>query len=152
MKQIKGTSNQILEIDLESQTHEVYEVTTRERRLFLGAKGLGLKLLFDRMIPGKDPLGPDNIIAFMPGVLMGTGGPCSGRFAALTKSPLTGIMVTSSCGGPFGLALKTTGWDGLIIKGKAASPLYLDITEHGVAFKNAQDLWGMEIPDAQGIA
>lgn len=151
MKQIKGTSNQILEIDLESQTHEVYEVTARERRLFLGAKGLGLKLLFDRMIPGKDPLGPDNIIAFMPGVLMGTGGPCSGRFAALTKSPLTGIMVTSSCGGPFGLALKTTGWDGLIIKGKAASPLYLDITEHGVAFKNAKDLWGMEIPDAQAV-
>ena len=151
MKQIKGTSNQILEIDLESQTHEVYEVTARERRLFLGAKGLGLKLLFDRMIPGKDPLGPDNIIAFMPGVLMGTGGPCSGRFAALTKSPLTGIMVTSSCGGPFGLALKTTGWDGLIIKGKAASPLYLDITEHGVAFKDAKDLWGMEIPDVQAV-
>ncbi len=56
MKQIKGTNNQILEIDLESQTHEIYVVTARERRLFLGAKGLGLKLLFDRMIPGKDPL------------------------------------------------------------------------------------------------
>jgi len=79
MKQIKGTSNKILEIDLESQSHEIYEVTARERRLFLGAKGLGLKLLFDRMTSGKDPLGPDNIIAFLPGVLMGTGGPCSGR-------------------------------------------------------------------------
>ena len=151
MKQIKGTSNQILEIDLESQIYEIYEVTARERRLFLGAKGLGLKLLFDRMIPGKDPLGPDNIIAFMPGVLMGTGGPCSGRFDAITKSPLTGIMVTSSCGGPFGLALKTAGWDGLIIKGKAASPIYLDITEHGVKFKDAKDLWGLEIPDCQAV-
>lgn len=151
MKQITGTGNQILEIDLGSQTHEIYEVTSRERRLFLGAKGLGLKLLFDRMTPGKDPLGPDNMIAFMPGVLMGTGGPCSGRFEAVTKSPLTGIMVCSSCGGPFGLALKTAGWDGLIIKGKASSPLYLDISEHGVAFKDAKDLWGMEIPEAQAV-
>ena len=149
MKQITGTGNRVLEVDLENQTHEIYKVTFDERRLFLGAKGLGLKLLYDRMIPGKDPLGPDNIIAFMPGVLMGTGGPCSGRFEALTKSPLTGIMITSSCGGPFGLALKTAGWDGLLIKGKASSPLYLDITEEGVEFKDAKELWGMEIPEAQ---
>ncbi|MCK5096703.1 MAG: aldehyde ferredoxin oxidoreductase family protein [Desulfobacteraceae bacterium] len=151
MKQIKGTSNRVLEVDLENQTHEIYKVTADERRLFLGAKGLGLKLLFDRMTPGKDPLGPDNIIAFMPGVLMGTGAPCSGRFDAVAKSPLTGIMVTSSCGGPFGLALKTAGWDGLLIKGKAFSPLYLDITKDGVEFKDAKDIWGMEIGEAQAV-
>ncbi len=151
MKQIRGTSNKILEIDLKTQTHEIYEVSPQERRLYLGAKGLGLKLLYDRMTPGKDPLGPDNIIALMPGVLMGTGGPSSGRFAAITKSPLTGIMVTSSCGGPFGLALKTAGWDGLLIKGKAKFPIYLDITEHGVEYKDAKNIWGMEIPDAQAV-
>jgi len=149
MKQIQGTSNKILEVNLETQTHEIYEVTSQERKLYLGAKGLGLKLLYDRMTPGEDPLGPDNIIAFMPGVLMGTGGPSSGRFEAITKSPLTGIMITSSCGGPFGLALKTAGWDGIIIKGKAKFSLYLDITEHGVEYKDAKDIWGMEIPDAQ---
>jgi len=151
MKQIQGTSNKILEVNLETQTHEIYEVTSLERRHYLGAKGLGLKLLYDRMAPGIDPLGQDNIIAFMPGVFMATGGPCSGRFAAITKSPLTGIMVTSSCGGPFGIALKTSGWDGIIIKGKAKSSLYLDITEHGVEYKDASNLWGMEIPDIQAV-
>ena len=109
MKQIIGTSNKILEIDLNTKIQTIYEVTDHERRLFLGAKGLGLKLLFDRMAPGTDPLGPENMIALMPGVLMGTGGPCSGRFEAISKSPLTGIMITSSCGGPFGLSLKTAG-------------------------------------------
>ena len=151
MKQIRGTSNKVLEIDLTSQIHSIHEITRIDRQQFLGAKGLGLKLLFDRMIPGVDPLGPDNIIAFMPGVLIGTGAPCSGRFEAITKSPLTGIMVTSSCGGPFGLHLKTAGWDGLLIKGKSASPTYLDINEHGVEFKDAKDLWGLEIPDAQEV-
>lgn len=151
MKHIKGTSNKILEVDLGNKTHKIIEVTSQERRLFLGAKGLGLKLLFDRLTPGNDPLGPDNMIAFMPGVLIGTGGPCSGRFDAVTKSPLTGIMVTSSCGGPFGLALKTAGWDGLIVKGQAASPTILDITENGVEYMDARDVWGMEIPDAQAV-
>lgn len=55
MKQIRGTSNRVLEIDLTHQTHKIYEVTRQERRQFLGGKGLGLKLLFDRMMPGSDP-------------------------------------------------------------------------------------------------
>ncbi len=151
MKQIIGTSNRILEVDLSTKTHSAYEVTDSERRLFLGAKGLGLKLLFDRMMSGTDPLGPDNMIAFMPGVLMGTGGPCSGRFEAISKSPLTGIMITSSCGGPFGLSLKTAGWDGLIIKGKADTPHFLDITQKGATFEDATHLWGKDIPETQAV-
>ncbi len=151
MKQIIGTSNRVLEVDLNEKSYDVYSVEPQERQLYLGAKGLGLKLLYDRMKPGVDPLGPENIIAFMPGILMGTGGLCSGRFDTITKSPLTGIMVSSSCGGPFGLALKTAGWDGLIIKGKTNSPVYLDIDETGIQFIDAVDLWGLEIPDAQSI-
>ncbi len=151
MKRIIGTSNKILEIDLNTKIQTIYEVADHERRLFLGAKGLGLKLLFDRMTPGTDPLGPDNIIAFMPGVLMGTGGPCSGRFEAVSKSPLTGIMITSSCGGPFGFSLKTAGWDGLIVKGKADDPIFLDITDKGVTFEDAAHLWGKNIPDTQAV-
>jgi aldehyde:ferredoxin oxidoreductase len=149
MEQIVGTSNRVLEVDLNTQTSSVYMVSDHERKQFIGAKGLGLKLLWDRLQPGIDPLGPDNIIAFMPGVLMGTGGPCSGRFEAITKSPLTGIMITSSCGGPFGMSLKTAGWDGLIIKGRAESPQFLEINKDGVRFEDATHLWGKEIPESQ---
>ena len=66
MKEIKGTNNKILEVNLSKKSVEIYTVVYRERQLFLGAKGLGLKLLFDRLTPGCDPLGPENIIAFMP--------------------------------------------------------------------------------------
>jgi aldehyde:ferredoxin oxidoreductase len=149
MREIIGTSNKILEVDLNTKTVSEYEVSKRERLLYLGAKGLGLKLLYDRLRPGCDPLGPNNIIALMPGILMGTGGPCSGRFETIAKSPLTGILGTSSCGGPFGMALKTAGWDGLLISGKADAPTYLHITEAGVEFKDASHLWGKEIPVAQ---
>lgn len=151
MEKVEGCSNRILEVDLTAQTCSVIEIDNELRRMYLGAKGLGLKLLYDRMRPGADPLGPENWLAFMPGVLMGTGAPCSGRFAAITKSPLTGIMVSSSCGGPFGMAFKTAGWDGLLITGRAASPVWLDIRADGVDFQDATDLWGKEIPEAQAV-
>jgi aldehyde:ferredoxin oxidoreductase len=144
MKEIIGTSNRILEVDLTLSKVGIYEVKPRERRLYLGGKGLGLKLLYDRLQAGTDPLGEENILAFMPGVLMGTGAPCSGRFAAVTKSPLTGIMVASSCGGPFGMALKTAGWDGLLVRGKAAKPSCLIVSSEGVEFRDAGELWGLD--------
>lgn len=149
MKEILGTSNRILEVDLNRSKVDICQVKPEERRLYLGGKGLGLKLLYDRLKPGTDPLGEDNLLAFMPGVLMGTGAPCSGRFAALTKSPLTGIMVASSCGGPFGMNLKTAGWDGLLVRGKAAKPTYLVITSEGVEFREAGELWGLDTVETQ---
>lgn len=149
MQEIVGTGNRILEVDLSSKRANIYQVKPRERRLYLGGKGLGLKLLYDRLRPAADPLGEENIVALMPGVLMGTGAPCSGKFAALTKSPLTGIMAASSCGGPFGMSLKTAGWDGLLIRGKAAEPTYLVITSTGVEFKDASSLWGKDTRSTQ---
>ena len=151
MQEIIGTSNRILEVDLTKKIFAVYEVPAEDLRLYLGGKGLALKLLYDRMEPGTDPLGPDNMIAFHTGVLMGTGAPCSGRFAAVTKSPLTGIMTSCSCGGPFGMALKTSGWDGLIVKGKSNSPVYLYIDSKGAEFRDAKKLWKMDTQKVQDV-
>ncbi len=151
MKEIIGTSNRVLEVDLGAKSFEVYTVSESERQMYLGGKGLGLKLVYDRLSPGADPLGPDNILAFMPGVLMGTGAPCSGRFAAVTKSPLTGLIGTASCGGPFGMQLKTAGWDGLLIRGSSETPLQLIITAEGVEFKEASALWGKGTTETQQL-
>ncbi len=149
MDEIIGCGNRILYIDLTGKTWELFEVTEADRRMYLGGKGLGLKLLFDRLKPGIDPLGPDNLIAVMPGVIMGSGGPCSGRFAAVTKSPLTGIMASSSCGGPFGMQLKTAGYDGLIIRGRSDLPCTIHLGHDSVEFKDAVHLWGLDAMAAQ---
>jgi len=150
MKPIVGTRNRILDINLSDGSISEFQIDTRERRRYLGGKGLGLKLLYDRMDLGTDPLGEHNTLAFMMGVLMGTGAPCSGRFSAVTKSPLTGIMVHSSCGGPFGMAFKTAGFDGLLITGKAASSVVIDIDANGAQIKDGSDLWGLDTRETQG--
>lgn len=144
MAEIIGTSNRVLEIDLSTKQITEIQVTDQDRQLYMGGKGLGLKLLYDRLRPGADPLGEENIIALMMGVIMGTGATCSGRFVALTKSPLTGILMSSSCGGPFGMAVKTAGYDGLLVRGKADGPCYLEVTSDGVQFCDATELWGKD--------
>ena len=149
MQEITGTSNRILEVDLSTKSFSVFEVPEKDRELYLGGKGLGLKLFYDRVAPGIDPLGEKNALIFTMGVFMGTGAPCAGRFAAVCKSPLTGIMGTASSGGPFGMALKTSGWDGIIITGKAKSPTYLYIDSDGVQFKAAKAIWGKDTQEAQ---
>lgn len=149
MKEITGTSNRVLSVDLSNKKSEIVEISVYDRENYLGGKGLALKLLFDRLKPGTDPLGRENVFIVMTGVLTGTGAPCSGRFSAVTKSPLTGIIAHSSCGGPFGMALRTSGWDGIIIKGKAKSPVYLVIDSQGVTFNSATKLWGKDTAASQ---
>ncbi len=149
MKKIIGTSNRLLEINLSKQSIKVTKIDPKDREMYLGGKGLGLKLLYDRMKPGIDPLSEDNMIAFMMGVFIGTGAPCTGRWDAITKSPLTGIMVTSSCGGPFGTALKTAGYDGLLLSGKADKPVYIRIDDKGATIEDASHLWGKDTDETQ---
>lgn len=151
MKTIHGTNNVILEVNLTQKKAWQFTVTDEERVAYLGGKGLGLKYLSERMAPGTDPLGEDNYLAIMMGVLMGTNAPCSGRFAAVTKSPLTGIMLSASCGGPFGMAYKTAGFDGLLITGKAEKPTYLYIDNNEVQFKDASHLWGKDTEQTQEL-
>lgn len=149
MQEITGTSNKVIEVDLTTQSYREVPIAEKDMELYLGGKGLGLKLFYDRVPAGIDPLSEDNEFIVMTGVFLGTGAPCAGRFAAVTKSPLTGIMGTGSCGGPFGMALKTSGWDGLIVKGKAKSPMYIVISSKGVEFKDANKLWGKDTQSVQ---
>jgi aldehyde:ferredoxin oxidoreductase len=154
MQTIIGESKRYLDIDLGTRSFSAFSPPEEDLRDYLGGKALGLKLIYDRMgrgamLAGLDPLGPENILAFMMGTFIGTGAPCSARFAGITKSPLTGIMVGSSCGGPFGMACKTAGWDGILVSGFADRPLILRIDEEGVRFEEAGELWGLGTEEAQ---
>lgn len=146
---ITGSNNKVIEVNLSDGSSQVIDISEEDRRLYLGGKGLGLKLLSERLTPGTDPLDAENYLVFIMGVFMGTGAPCSGRFAALTKSPLTGILCSCSCGGPFGMSLKTAGYDGLLITGKSDHPVYLTIDAKSVSIRPADNIWGLDTQRAQ---
>src|SRR6056297_2290440 len=126
MKNITGTTGRVALVDLTGGEIKTIGIPEEYRNDYMGGKGLALKFFYEMRgdrLDGMDPLGEENLLCFFAGVMAGTGGVCSARFAGVALSPLTGLMVGASCGGPFGIALKTAGYDGLIVAGKAESPV-----------------------------
>ena len=118
-----------LKINLTDKTWEEYSISEEYFKKFIGGKTLAAKLLLDMTDAGLDPLGPEAMIIVNTGPLNGTGAPSSSRFNMSFKSPQTGLIASSNCGGQFGVMLKKAGYDGLIITGKAQTPVILDITD-----------------------
>ncbi len=127
-------------------TRKIWEESLPEAlyRRFLGGYGLGISLLYERMPAGADPLGPENILAFLPGLLTGSGAPFSGRFMVVARSPLTGGWGETNCGGRFGPALRGAGYDGLFITGVSDRPVYLYLDSWQVELREAATLWGLD--------
>jgi len=97
------------------------------------------------MAPGPDPFGKENPLIFISGPFTGTRIQTSARTSLVTRSPLTGSIHDSHCGGYFGPRFKATGYDYLIVTGKARSPVYLYLTDHKIEIKDASSLWGKGI-------
>ena len=101
-----GYAGRIAKVDLTTGRVEDYPFSDRERELFLGGKIMAAKIIYDSLSQKVDPLSPENIIVISTSPLTGSSAPCSSRFNVSTISPLTGLLVSSNCGGNFGLHLK----------------------------------------------
>ncbi len=134
----------ILWVDLTNGLIEEETVPDETYERFLAGYGLGAKILFERMEPGVDPLGPDNILGFLSGLLSGTGALFAGRWQVVAKSPLTGGWGDSNCGGDLAPAIKRTGYDGIFFTGKSPRPVYLLIEGEEKKLVDAADLWGVD--------
>ncbi len=130
------------------QAYEELEVGEQVIRAFLGGKGLGAYLLYKLLKPKADPLGPDNLLMFLTGPLTSTGYPTSGRVVVVTKSPLTGLFLDSHTGGAFGPELRRTGYDGLVITGRAEEPVYLWLEDGELEFRDASRAWNQPVDKA----
>ncbi len=145
----KSYTGKILDIDLSTGKIGEYEVSDRDRELFLGGRFLTTKILWDELKPGIDPLSKDNLLIVMTAPMTGTNAPCTSRYDISAKSPLTGAIGHSNSGGNFGIYLKRAGWDGVIVRGKSKTPVYLEITDDKVQLKSATKLRGMDTQKSQ---
>jgi aldehyde:ferredoxin oxidoreductase len=134
-------TNKLLMIDLTSSSFETIQVPDPMKLEFIGGKGFGAKLLFDKVPPGIDPLSPENLLMFMTGPLTGTMAPAM-RGCVVTKSPLTNIFLDSYFGGSFSPEIKYAGYDGIVITGRSKTPSYIWIDNDQVEIRDAKDIWG----------
>jgi len=139
-----GYQGKILRVDLTNEKITTEPLNKEWAKQFIGGKGLGARYLFEELKPGTDPLSPDNILSIWTGPLVGTLTPLTGRYVLVTKSPLTGTFLDSYAGGFFGSELKYTGFDGVIIKGKAKKLSYLWINDGKAEIRDAKNLAGKD--------
>jgi aldehyde:ferredoxin oxidoreductase len=137
----------ILDVDLSTGTHRVRELTQEMADKWLGGTGLGAHILWEEQVYKADPLGPDNVMVFSSGPFAGTAVPLSNRFGVCARSPLTGVWGEAECGGHWSNDLKKSGFDALIVRGRADHPVYLWIHDREVEVRDATHLWGKDTFD-----
>ena len=120
-------------------------------RKYIGGVGLQAYYLYKETDDKTDPLGPENRLMFMVGPYTGTGIPSSGRHSIVAKSPLTGIWGEADVGGHWGLGLKGTGYDGIIVQGASDKPVYIYIDEDGAHIEDAGDIWGKDTYETDAL-
>jgi len=141
---LREFGSRIAHIDLSEGRVEIRPVPEGWADKYIGARGLGARYLLENG-PQVDPLSPENILCFMSGPLTGSEANMSGRWAAVTKSPLTGTLTDSHQGGWTAARLRWTGLDGLVFAGRAESPVYAFVSEDGVELRDASEVWGKGI-------
>jgi aldehyde:ferredoxin oxidoreductase len=140
---VGGTHGKIVHVDLTSGTIHVERPGEDFYRLLVGGRAVIAYLLLRDLSPGTDPLSPDNLLVFAPGIMQGTSFPGAGRHGVGGKSPLTGALGSSEVGGGWGHEFKRAGFDALVVRGRAAAPVYLWIRDGEVEIRSAEHLWGM---------
>lgn len=135
-----GYAGKILHVDL---THGKLEIETPPEsfyRTYMGGSAMGLYYILHLVPKGADPLGAENVLTLFTGIT--TGAPISGqsRLNANAKSPISGAIGDSQSGGFFPAELKFAGFDGIVVKGKSPTPVYLWIKDGQAELRPAAHL------------
>jgi aldehyde:ferredoxin oxidoreductase len=151
MKAKYGYIGKLLFVNLSDMAVREEELSEEMARAFIGGYGIGVRIIYERMKPGADPLGPDNIFGLGTGPLTLTGTVSTCRATTMGKSPLTGYWGDANCGGNFAIALKASGYDAVFFEGKAESPVYLRIQNGKAELKDAAHLWGRNTVETESM-
>lgn len=143
-----GFNNRILRIDLNSKKISINKVKDYLVNRYLGGPCNGIDYLLRNLEYGIDPLSKKNILIFSTSIL--TGIDCSGCsiYSVLSKSPITGYIGETFSAGFWGVELKKTGFDMIIVEGGLKKPGYLYINNENVEIRNAEKIWGKECAES----
>lgn len=144
-----GFFGKVLTINLSDRATREDRVPESVYRDFLGGKGLATHLLLERTKAGVDPLSPENVLIFAVGPCSDVKTHGSARYGVFTKSPLTGFYTESYSGGATADRISRTGYDAIILEGASDEPVFLEISDGGVQFHPADDLWGQDVPSTE---
>ncbi|MFP3310986.1 MAG: aldehyde ferredoxin oxidoreductase family protein [Caldivirga sp.] len=141
---MRGWAGRLLRVDLSSGRYWIQDIDPSILVSFVGGRGLAVKLLWDELRPGVDPLSPLNKLVIAAGPLTGYPGPNTGKLVIAAKSPLTGGYGDGNIGSWASVHLRKAGFDAMVIEGASPKPVYLYVEDDKVSLMPADDLWGLD--------
>jgi aldehyde:ferredoxin oxidoreductase len=137
---VNGYAGKYLNVNLTENAISTFPVDMDLAKKLVGGLIYGLHLLWHKTERGIDPKSPTNLLIFGTGPISGLVG--TSRGTVVFKSPLTGLIGHSECGGHWTPELKFAGYDGIMFTGKAERPVYLYVNNDDVELRSAESLWG----------
>ncbi|MGB9906645.1 MAG: aldehyde ferredoxin oxidoreductase N-terminal domain-containing protein, partial [Candidatus Saccharicenans sp.] len=137
-----GWTGNILRINLTDRTHKVEHFDEDFAKKWVGGRGFALKILWDELKPGIDPLGPENKLIVTVGPIAGIPAPNTGKTVVAAKSPLTGGYGDGNLGTRVTEQMRKAGYDIIIVEGKSDKPVYLYIENDKIEYLPADEIWG----------
>ena len=110
---------------------------------YIGGTGVAITLLEEEIGDKQiDPLAPENPIIFAVGPLNALF-PMASKTVAMFKSPHTGNLGESHCGGRSAVSIRLAGLGAIVIRGRSDYPVYIVIDNNKVYFRDASAIWGI---------
>ncbi len=144
-----GFHGKILHVDLSAGTLEIEEPAEEFYRFYLGGSAMATQYVLKNTPAHADPLGPENTLALMVGVVTGAAISGNSRATACAKSPLTGAIGDAQSGGFWPAELKFAGFDGIVVYGRSPKPVYLWLHDGQAELRDAAHLWGRLTGDVE---
>jgi aldehyde:ferredoxin oxidoreductase len=141
----------LLRVDLTNRRYETEKLRESLARNLIGGRGINSRLLYDLVDQNVEPLSPANPLIIGTGPLTGTNVPTSARFTITAKSPLTGILGDSNCGGHWAPFLRRAGFDFVVVEGESEKPCYILVNDRQVEIREASHLWGRHTEETQRL-
>ena len=145
MTKLCGYTGKILRVDLSTGKNWIEDLDDGILRKWVGGVGLGAKYLYEEVPPGIEWSDPRNRLIWSSGPLAGSGVFGAGTINITTKGPMTNVAGSSQANGFFGAYLKFSGFDGIVIQGKSANPVYLVVRDGKADIRDARHLIGKDV-------
>jgi len=141
---VYGYTGRLVVVNLSTGSAKIEDLNLDWANQFIGGTGLATRYLYEEIDASTKPMDDENPLIFMTGPVCGTRAITSGRHQVVSLSPLTGIFGESDVGGAWGTELKNAGFDGVILRGKSAAPVYIWIHDGKVEVRSAEAIWELD--------
>jgi len=138
-----GWNGKFLRVNLDKKKAVADRFDASLARNYLGGRGFAVKILWDELKRGTDPLSSSSKLVFATGPLTGFSLPGSGKLIVAAKSPLTGGYGDGNIGTHAAVQMRKAGFDATIIEGMAERPEVVVVKDKSVEFLDGKDLWGL---------